>query len=107
MSAFTDAIQANVGELKAVSTGVYPGCETCRDQLAPTLSMEEFDELWGPGDDTRFSWSPCDICGTTLGGDREVWHYLDENNEICHEDNACTDCVMYLANGYEPDEWPG
>jgi hypothetical protein len=110
MSAFNDAIQANIGKLKAVSTGVCPGCETCRVNHDPKLTMEEFDKEWSAGrtiDEDSFSWRPCGICGTTLGGDRHVWHYLDEDNDICHEGNACTDCVMFLANGDEPDEWPG
>ena len=53
------------------------------------------------------------MCGTTLGGDREVWHALDTNYQdtpiadrvLHHFHDVCTDCVLYLANGDEPEQW--
>ena len=89
-------------ELDAVSTGACPGCEQCRDAFDSDLTMEAFDEAWQRCEvyvESSFSWSSCGICGSTLGGDREPWHWIDEDNEIQHEDDACIDCVYYMANG--------
>jgi hypothetical protein len=124
--AYVERVEANIGSMKGVSTGVCPGCEQCRDDYgrralcnggedctsdlcngkyhSPT--MEEFDEQVSSGraiDEGSFSWRGCDICGSRLGGTVECWHWIDDNNEIQHESNACTDCVMYLANGDLPD----
>ncbi len=58
-----------------------------------------------------FSWVSCGICRTTLGGNRCTWHWIrggDENGkggDIVHEDNMCMDCVLFLANGDEPEGW--
>ena len=67
---------------------------------------EAHKEAWHRGDtcsDTHFSWRPCGICGSSLGGDRERWHALDADNTLLHFHNACTDCVLYLAYGTEPE----
>lgn len=107
LTPYEKRVQANTEGLAAVSTGVCPGCETCRDQFAPDATKEEFDELVSSGqvfDEGGFSWRGCDICGSSLGGTVEVWHYIDENGDICHEDNACVDCVCYLANGDLPED---
>lgn len=70
------------------------------------LHAGKLDESGG-----SFSWRPCGICGTTLGGDRCVWHWIYGGDEygkggtIEHESDACTDCVYYLANGDEPESW--
>jgi hypothetical protein len=40
-----------------------------------------------------------------------TWHWIDGGDkygaggEIQHEDDMCTDCVMYLAYGTEPEDW--
>jgi hypothetical protein len=69
-------------------------------------------DAWATGDlpsgGQHFSCHPCGICGTTLGGDRHAWHWVDPNDparEIEHESDACTDCVVFLANGDEPESW--
>ena len=54
-------------------------------------------------DEGSFSHSGCGICNSHLGGDRYDWHYIDGDGEIQHESDACADCVMYLANGTEPE----
>jgi hypothetical protein len=72
------------------------------------MSMAEFDDAWSTGeicDEPSFDACECGICGSRLGGDRFVWHWLADDNEIQHEDDACIDCVMLLANGDEPEEW--
>jgi len=109
MSAFTEAIKCNTQGLEAVSTGFCAGCETCRKE-------------WGRGDMTEqaardavesceivnephFSWSPCVLCGSRLGGDREDAHAVLDG-ELVHLGGACVDCMIYLANGDEPVDWP-
>ena len=91
MSRYTESVEATLKGLVGISTGICPGCKECRDEYGQDESVEPY-----------FSWSNCDICGSTLGGAREPWHALDKHNEIVHGDCVCTDCVMYLANGDEP-----
>ena len=57
-------------------------------------------------EESHFSWAPCDVCGSMLGGDREIAQAVVEGtaNHII-ELSICTDCTMYLANGDEPEDW--
>lgn len=110
MSKYTDAVERGLEGLNAASVGACPGCEQCRDMFAPDMTMEEFEEAWHDGDvcdEASFSMGECGICGSRLGGDRYVWHWLDEDNEIRHEEDCCVDCALFMANGEEPDEWEG
>ena len=91
MSTYTDAVETNLTGLKAVSFGPCYGQDCC----------EDYDEHIG--NEASFSWSSCGICGTSLGGNRYVWHWIDEDNELMHEDNGCTDCLVYISNGDEPE----
>ncbi len=55
--------------------------------------------------ETSFSWSDCDSCGSTLGGDRSEAHglYRDDSGELqTVEMSVCVDCMMYHANGELP-----
>jgi hypothetical protein len=69
--------------------------------------VEEYTAAWEDGEivnEAHFSRSGCDICGTVLGGDFEVWHYVDtDTQKMYHGHNACVDCVVFLANGEEPE----
>jgi len=113
VSAFTDAVDARLNGMRGVSTGECPGCERCAE--LHRMSPEQHRAAWHDGklDDAEgsFSWATCGICGTTLGGDRHVWHWIHGGDahgaggSIEHENNACTDCVYYLANGDEPESW--
>ena len=113
MSDYTDAVAAGLDGMRGVSTGCCPGCESCMESDGHT-DPDEHAMAWRDCnviDEPHFSWSPCGICGCTLGGDRERWHWIDGGDEhgkggtIIHESDACTDCVQYLANGTEPEEW--
>lgn len=55
-------------------------------------------------EEPNFSWSPCDLCQTSLGGDRHIAHGLDENYDEIHLE-ICTDCLMYISNGELPEDW--
>lgn len=109
MSEYEEAVEYHLKGCRAESVGLCPGCEVCHETFAPDdTTMEEFNEMWTLGevcDEGSFSHWGCGICGTTLGGTRFVWHWVDENDEIQHEDDCCIDCAMYLANGEEPENW--
>jgi hypothetical protein len=45
-----------------------------------------------------FSWRPCEMCGCTLGGNREYLFARDVNREIC-QFTICEDCVYYVNYG--------
>src|SRR5215475_6853029 len=108
MSAYTEAVARGLRGLDAVSTGLCPGCDECADAYGYE-SQTDFDADYEAGkvyDEGHFSWSACGICGSGLGGTREHWHALDEETDrLYHFDDACVDCVVYLANGDEPEDW--
>ena len=136
MTKYTSAVENGLRGLEAVSTGLCPGCEQCRESFeyvpddgdgywkvaaepdagvwlneasCQKASERLFEAAWSDGrveSEPGFSGSPCGICGTALGGNREVWHWIDpESGTIQHEYDACVDCVVYLANGDEPEVW--
>jgi hypothetical protein len=92
MSKFTDAIDSNLGEFELIAVGMTEDCDECPDGE----------------DEGFFSWSACDSCGSTLGGTRYAAHAVKKtgvlDTEIMHID-ICVDCLMYHANGDEPEAW--
>ena len=105
MSTYTLAVEHNLTGLEAVSTGLCPGCQDCADAHGYE-TLAAYDEAYEAGevcDEGSFSWVDCDICDSSLGGDRYVWHAIIDG-EIHHWSNACVDCVAYLANGTEPEK---
>ena len=80
--------------LNALSTGFCPECKECADDSG-------YEDLG-----RYFSWANCEICGTGLGGDRYIGHYVNEDNEIVHFDSVCVDCDKYIANGDIPTHGP-
>ena len=107
MSAYTESVKFHTKGLEAISTGPCPGCEECRKNYGFD-TLEALKEAWESGEleaEPHFSWSACDICGSHLGGDREEWHAIDKKTgALIHGDNACVNCVVFLANGDEPEE---
>lgn len=112
MSAYTDSVDHNLKGLQAVSTGVCPGCSECADD-AGFETVEAFTAAYEAGevyDEGGFSSRGCGICDSGLGGDLYKWHAIAgepgddlKGRDILHFDDACVDCVMYLANGDEPE----
>ena len=85
--AWCDRIEA---ELQSVTFFSVGGCSGCTEDHC--------------GDDWegRFSWSGCESCRSSLGGDRYPAHgYI--HGELCHFE-VCTDCLMYHANGDITDD---
>ncbi|MCH8969536.1 MAG: hypothetical protein IIA66_10520 [Planctomycetes bacterium] len=108
--AFIAGVASGCEGLAFVSTGICPGCETCREEYAPDATPDGFEQLWQSGEvfaEPSFSPCGCEICGSTLGGNFEPWHAVDDNGEIIHGDRACVDCLLYLANGDLPEKWEG
>jgi hypothetical protein len=112
MSTYTDAVAAGLRDMKGVSSGECPGCEACAE--LHDMTPEEHSEAWhamAVEYDTAFSSCRCGICGTTLAGDRTLWHWINggdehgKGGEIVHENDMCTDCVFFLAYGTEPEQW--
>jgi hypothetical protein len=105
MSAYTDRVAKNLEGIEFVSTGISPGCPECAKDLGfkSVRALRRAYEQGGVADEPHFSWSPCGICRNKLGGNREVWHGVI-GGKVNHWNDACTDCVLYLANGDEPEE---
>lgn len=55
-------------------------------------------------EDEGFSWSPCESCGSHLGGHRYrvSWFDLEDRDEH-GAGTVCVDCACYIANGDVPD----
>ena len=141
MSAFTDAVAANLEGVWFVSVGACKGCATCGlDDLTEscepcegsgydtekdadcepcggegTLPREPTDEDYDLAGEGGFSWSACDSCGSSLGGDRYPLHgIIAESMEAAQAPDStiehwrcCVDCLHYHANGTIPTdgEW--
>lgn len=101
MSAFTDAVARTLAGIDAVSVGAAPGCELCG--LAHIEDANDDVEAVEIAEIPSFSWMACDSCGAPRGGDRHPMHGLIDG-ELWHG-TCCTDCLIYHANGEEPDDW--
>lgn len=84
-------------------------CVKCKG----TGKLEVLDGEVDIANEAHFSWSQCDSCGSRLGGDRHPAHGVisasmagaqEPDANVTHFD-ICTDCVMYHANGDEPEAW--
>lgn len=86
--------------LEFVSTGACPGCQECglghvsgiHDEAE--MSQRDYDLANEP----HFSWSPCEICDSPLGGDRHPWHARTKDGKLVHG-TCCSDCMYYLNFG--------
>ena len=116
MSNFTDAVESQARrEGLPGSNSIAPGftsiCPDCREAHG-FCCEHSAQNAWKNGDieeDGHFSSYPCDLCGSSLGGDRYAAHFFADDNpqkELCHIE-VCVDCRLYLANGDEPELWGG
>ena len=90
------AVKHNTAGLTHVSTGACPGCDECG------LSKDASDRDRELAEEPGFSWSSCDCCGSSLGGDRHPAHGVDKDGGIVHF-QVCQDCVYYLNYGQLDD----
>ena len=122
-SRYVAAFEAQTKGLEALSVGAWPldPCVACAGTgLADGDSCYDCDGTGkgcecqqcpaggdedGARDEGSFSWSSCDTCGSSLGGDRFAGHALvGPGKNIVHLD-VCCDCLMFIANGDEPEGW--
>lgn len=74
---YESRVEKYLNGIEHISTGPCPG--------------EEYsEEPW-------FSWSPCEVCGSSLGGNRESWHGVVDGSII--HGTCCEDCAYYLNYG--------
>lgn len=107
MSAFTDAIERNWPNF-TIAPGSSAICPQCLNgaEIDP-----DNDEALQTLDEGSFSSFPCDSCGSKLGGDRFNAHAIHheafgpsaKQPEAIYHIDICVDCLMYVANGEEPD----
>ena len=129
MSDFTNSMDQQLDGISYVSTGALANCDECWDGFTD----RDDDEARELAEEPSFSWYPCDGCGSVLGGDRhpahgvlepddkpqriqarmrngatrtDAQHAESERDTTLHLD-ICTDCLFYLANGDEPEDWQG
>lgn len=86
--------------LQYISSGPCPGCDECLECDNPDDPSMEWYDLAG---EPHFSWSGCEICGSSLGGNRYSAHAVDKNNNIIHFD-VCVDCYYYIEYGQLDDQ---
>jgi len=89
------------------------GYDLCLDSYCTEHGTRRDCTCWNDNQDVMttelgFSWSACDSCGSTLGGDRYTLSYVGPYNDKTGCDiielASCVDRLMYCANGYVPDE---
>ena len=115
MSTFTDAIEHNWPDY-VIAPGVASSCGDCRRDFNVPDDMTDDDEIQeylSQYDEGSFSWRQCDSCGSNLGGDRHAAHAIHreafgpdaKQPDNVHHIDICTDCLLFHANGDEPEEW--
>ena len=105
MSDFTEAFERGTEGLEFISVGACSNCVTCYDDFGGGGPKDFVDAVEG-GEycgSVEFTRAECDFCGSMLGGSREAAHAVLDGSLEHFED--CVDCVMYIANGDEPEEW--
>ena len=89
-----------------------PGAMNSDDSYRPYTRDEWQEKVRQPQlEDTQetglgFSWDDCDLCRSSLGGERYAATALPENpaeNSDYVPLSVCQDCLMFLANGDVPD----
>lgn len=113
MSKFTEAVERELEGLYNVAPGVASACDECDPWGEAPIYADDpdaWDEWAELAREPSFSWTPCDSCGSSLGGNRHPAHAFDGEGRMHHLD-VCDDCLIYHANGEEPNpidgvEWP-
>lgn len=76
-----------------------PECAECGHEYGPE---EDWPESWyDSANEPHFSWSACELCGSSLGGDRYPAHAYDtrEGRDLIVHFDVCVDCMYYLEYG--------
>lgn len=92
--------------IENLSTGHIhcPDCgEETRDAWLETGTCPECGQSRECADEPYFTWSACECCGRSLGGNREhATGYHRRHNDI-REYEICTDCAYYAEYGQLDD----
>jgi hypothetical protein len=107
MSTFTDAIQHN-WPLYKIAPGICADMACCGTE---GIDADDYDTLQAY-DEGHFSKSSCDSCDQHLAGQRFPAHAIHKNAfgptatepDNVHHIDICQDCLMFHANGEEPEE---
>jgi hypothetical protein len=68
------------------------------DEEISFLSTGTAEVCGGQDADPWFSWHPCDMCNSALGGNREYLYARDLHGDIVQFE-ICEDCVYYVNYG--------
>ena len=91
----SETIERSLEGTEFFSVGICPGCKVCASELG--VQIENFEELWSQGkveESPEFSWHSCELCRSSLGGDRYPAHAVDKaTGDILHFE-VCVDCYV-------------
>lgn len=82
-----------------VASGPCPGCDECLELPEGAEIGDPSSEWCDLASEPHFSRSACDVCNSTLGGNRYPAHALfrdDGGREQRVHLDICEDCLMYL-----------
>ena len=104
---YLDALAENTDGLSHISPGSASSCHICQNKY----DLAEADPAWEEqSDEGGFAKTPCDLCGSSLAGDRFNFHgfatqlWEQGDREPIHF-LGCFDCLCYFANGTTPEGW--
>jgi len=87
----------NINDYNYWSVGCCAECVVCQSESG--LSREELKQALDNGDyadEPAFSWSLCELCGDTHGGNRYCTHAIGKDGELYHFE-VCEDCFIKIA----------
>lgn len=92
-----DSFYAEVGPEAFVNPGAAcESCETCSEDCYDSYDHDTCS-------DGSFSWRNCELCDSSLGGDRFPAHVVHHESDSVEHLSVCVDCYMFLANGDLPE----
>lgn len=105
LSSFAQSVEDYLEGLEFCSPGICGTCPECQRyygmQPRAFYTAVENGDVYDEG---SFTWRPCECCRSPLGGDRYAAHGIDKESDTLVHFEICFDCLMYLANGDEPEE---
>ena len=94
---YEQAFDSGSEGMQSLSSGANHACSECNPD---EVNEDSFNKLCH---ESHFSWSACNLCGSSLGGNREPAHYIDDRDELCHIE-VCEDCVYCMEYGRLDDQ---
>lgn len=80
--------------------------------VAPGCAGERCEHAEGDPEhycEPSFSWTQCDSCGSTFGGDRHPAFMIPlefkAGDDTIIDASICSDCVQAWANAEDPEQW--